>query len=91
MPLRLASLCGIFFAVLGFPYALFVLAPRTVHGFPVEGRASLMIGLLIVSGIQMMMLGILGEYFWRNLDETRRRPLFLIAETIGVTSSREGE
>ncbi|MBM3129310.1 MAG: glycosyltransferase [Chloroflexi bacterium] len=83
-PLRLASLGGISFAILGFLYALFVLALRAAQGFPVEGWASLMIVLLIVSGIQMTMLGILGEYLWRTLDETRRRPLFLIAETIRV-------
>lgn len=85
LPLRLASLCGISFAILGFVYALFVLALRVLRGFPIEGWASLMIVLLLVSGVQMTMLGILGEYLWRNLDETRRRPLFLIAETIGVT------
>jgi dolichol-phosphate mannosyltransferase len=84
LPLRLASLCGISFAVFGFLYALFVLALRIFQGFPVEGWASLMIVLLIVSGIQMTMLGILGEYLWRTLDETRRRPLFLIAETIRI-------
>jgi dolichol-phosphate mannosyltransferase len=33
---------------------------------------------LIVSGVQMLMIGILGEYLWRNLDETRRRPRFIV-------------
>jgi dolichol-phosphate mannosyltransferase len=37
-----------------------------------------MIVVLIVSGVQMLMIGILGEYLWRNLDETRRRPRFIV-------------
>jgi vacuolar-type H+-ATPase subunit I/STV1 len=44
----------------------------------VEGWASLMTVLLVVSGVQMVMTGILGEYVWRNLEETRRRPRFVV-------------
>jgi hypothetical protein len=46
-----------------------------------------MVVLLIVSGVQMFMIGILGEYIWRNLDETRRRPRFIVERIIGNTSS----
>jgi dolichol-phosphate mannosyltransferase len=84
LPLRLASVTGIALAILGFFYAVFLIVTRIVLGFPVEGWTSLMVVLVLVSGVQMMMLGILGEYVWRNLDEARRRPLYLISETLGL-------
>jgi dolichol-phosphate mannosyltransferase len=37
-----------------------------------------MVGILVLGGIQMIMLGMIGEYLWRNLDETRKRPLYFI-------------
>lgn len=84
LPLRFASVIGIALAILGFIYALFLIAARITLGFPVEGWTSLMVALLLVSGVQLVMLGILGEYVWRNLDEARHRPLYLIGETIGL-------
>lgn len=84
LPLRMASVTGTLIATLGFLYAVFLLFARIVWGFPVEGWTSMMVVLLIVSGTQLVMLGIVGEYLWRTLDEARARPLFLIDEAIGV-------
>jgi dolichol-phosphate mannosyltransferase len=42
------------------------------------GWSSIMIAILMIGGIQMGMLGIIGEYLWRNFDETRKRPLFIV-------------
>jgi dolichol-phosphate mannosyltransferase len=84
LPLRITSIVGILLAIFGFLYAGFLILARIPWGFPVEGWTSLMVVLLLVSGVQLVMLGILGEYLWRNLDETRRRPLYLISETIGI-------
>ncbi len=89
LPLRLTSLVGILLAIVGFLYAAFVVLARIVWGFPVEGWTSLMVALLLVSGTQLAMLGIVGEYLWRNLDETRRRPLYVIDEMIGVHAANE--
>ena len=47
------------------------------------GWTSLMVVILLLSGFQMIMLGIIGEYLWRNLDETRKRPLYVIEKVIG--------
>jgi dolichol-phosphate mannosyltransferase len=41
-----------------------------------------MVVLLVVSGVQLMIMGILGEYLWRNLDETRRRPRFIVEKVV---------
>ena len=55
-----------------------VLKARILNAIPVPGWTSLMIVLLLTSGVQLIMLGVLGEYTWRGLDQGRRRPLFVI-------------
>ena len=82
-PIRLMSLSGIIFACIGFIYAAIVVFNRLFFSNPIEGWTSLMVVLLVVSGIQMLMLGVLGEYLWRSFDETRNRPPFIISEKIG--------
>ncbi len=47
----------------------------------VEGWASLMVVFLIVSGLQLFLMGVMGEYLWRTLDEARHRPGFVVEET----------
>jgi len=77
-PVRAASIIGIVLSMAGLIYAAIVIALRLATSVQPEGWASLMIVVLIVSGVQMLMIGILGEYLWRNLDETRRRPRFIV-------------
>ncbi len=88
MPVRAASILGISLSVIGIAYALIVVISRLFFGIQAEGWASIMVVLLIVSGAQLLMTGILGEYLWRNLDETRRRPRFVIERTV---ESREAD
>jgi len=75
--IRYISVLGILTALLGFLYAAYVFWGY-MHGSPVEGWSSLMVVILIIGGIQMMMLGILGEYLWRTFDESRKRPRFVV-------------
>src|SRR5262249_39119305 len=82
VPVRAASLLGISLSVLGMLYALALTIIWLVAGIPVVGWLSLMAVLLVVSGVQLLMTGILGEYLWRNLDETRRRPRFVVDRII---------
>ncbi len=81
-PIRLASGLGILFSLFGLMYATWVIFARLALGIEAEGWASLMIVVLIAAGVQMLILGIIGEYMWRNLDETRRRPRFIIEKII---------
>lgn len=87
-PVRIISILGTSLALLGFSYALFIIVNRLFFGVPIEGWASLMVVLLVVSGVQLIMLGIIGEYLWRNFDESRRRPTFIIDELVGLRERR---
>lgn len=87
-PIRTISVVGILFALLGFLYAFFIIVNRLLFATPIEGWSSLMVIILVVSGVQMLMLGILGEYLWRNFDESRKRPPFIISESIGFDKER---
>lgn len=87
LPIRAMSYAGFALALIGFAYALLV-ATRALLGYGVQGWASLMVVVLVIGGAQMIMMGILGEYLWRALDESRRRPRFLIeAATPGEEAS----
>jgi dolichol-phosphate mannosyltransferase len=77
-PIRLISLIGIIFAFLGFFYAIFIFFFKIIGGIPIKGWAPIMIILLVVAGIQMLMLGIIGEYLWRTLAQVRYRDPFII-------------
>jgi len=82
-PLRMMSVVGMLFALAGFLYSLVIIMARLFFATAIEGWASLMVVLLIVSGIQMIMLGVLGEYLWRNFDESRQRPPFIVRDVSG--------
>jgi len=77
LPIRLMSYLGFIVALMGFVYTAVVIA-NALAGNPPQGWTSLMVVVLVVSGIQMLMMGVLGEYLWRALDESRRRPRYLI-------------
>ena len=78
-PVRLMSYMGGLTAVAGFLYAAVVLINALI-GEPPEGWTTLIVIVLVLGGIQMLMMGILGEYLWRTLDESRRRPRFMIED-----------
>ena len=90
-PIRLISYVGVIIALIGFLYAGVVIV-NAMHGLPPQGWASLIVIVLLLGGFQMIMLGILGEYLWRALDEARRRPMYLIeAQTRPLTSSHDSK
>ncbi len=87
-PIRFMSYVGIIVALAGFIYALVVIFYRLVYSTQVPGYPSLIVAILVVGGLQMIMLGVLGEYVWRALDEARNRPRFIIEDEIGTLSDR---
>ncbi|SRR5581483_4086411 len=89
-PVRAASLLGLAISTLGASYALFLVILHFTFRQEVAGWTSLMVVLLIVSGAQLITLGIIGEYLVRTLDETRKRPRFIIDRVIGGASRIDG-
>jgi dolichol-phosphate mannosyltransferase len=82
VPVRACSLLGVTLSMLGVLYAIAIIAMRWFFNIEAEGWASLMVVILVVSGVQLLMTGVLGEYMWRNLDETRRRPRYVVEHVI---------
>jgi dolichol-phosphate mannosyltransferase len=77
LPIRAISAVGLITALLGFGYAGIVILSRLFGSQP-EGWSSLMVVLLVVGGLQMLTLGVLGEYVWRALDQSRQRPAWVV-------------
>lgn len=80
VPIRILSALGLLVAVGSFFYGGYVLFYWYFYGIEVKGYVPIIVALAFNSGLQMAMLGVLGEYLWRTLDEVRRRPQFVIDE-----------
>ncbi len=81
-PLRLITITGLLLGSASFIYALFVITARLSGLIDIEGWSTMMVVFLLVSSFQMMALGIIGEYLWRNLEASRNRPPFVVDEVI---------
>ncbi|OBX17623.1 glycosyltransferase [Erythrobacter sp. QSSC1-22B] len=82
-PLRFATSIGLATAVLALLGILYVLALRLTTSIWVEGWTAIMIALLFLGGVQLVCLGILGEYVGRIYSEVKKRPLYVVRERIG--------
>jgi glycosyltransferase involved in cell wall biosynthesis len=78
MPLKLATYVGLGVAVLSVIYAAQVIVKTLIIGNPVAGYPSLMTVVLFLGGVQLMFLGVIGEYLGRVFNETKQRPLYLV-------------
>jgi polyisoprenyl-phosphate glycosyltransferase len=87
-PIRSISVLGSFIAVVSFFYGGYLMHLRFVNGIHVEGWTSLVVMILFLSGFQLISLGIIGEYLWRNFDESRRRPPYIVEEVL-VSGNRK--
>lgn len=87
-PINLVTSLGFLMSILGLVFAVKVLIDRLLSNIDVEGWSSLIIVILIIGGVQLIMLGIIGEYLWRNFDETRKRPNYVIDEKRGFDDDR---
>lgn len=88
-PLRAMSYLGMLFSFLGFGYALVVVVLRLMTRTPVPGWSSLIVVVLVLGGVQMMMLGILGEYLWRTLEAARHRPIYFLEDTSEIDTGAD--
>jgi glycosyltransferase involved in cell wall biosynthesis len=77
-PLKIATYAGLITACGSFAFALLVIYKTLVYGDPVQGYPSMMVVILFLGGVQLMSLGLIGEYLGRMFNETKRRPLYFI-------------
>jgi glycosyltransferase involved in cell wall biosynthesis len=90
-PLKIATYIGVSTAAAAFVYATGIIVRTLVHGRDVPGYASLMVAVLFLGGIQLMSLGVLGEYVGRMFNETKGRPLYLIHEYLPARHASMGD
>lgn len=79
-PLRLSILLGLFFAVLAFGYGVYAILMKLLTDQAVPGWASVLVSVLFIGGIQLIVLGIIGEYIGKLFMESKRRPHYVIKE-----------
>jgi glycosyltransferase involved in cell wall biosynthesis len=77
-PLKVSTYLGLAVALFAFVYGLRIIYKTLVHGDPVAGYPSMMVTMLFLGGVQLVALGVLGEYVGRMFDETKRRPLYFL-------------
>jgi len=81
-PLRLATYVGLLIAVFAFGVAVWVVGKAWLFGDPVAGWPSMIAVILLLGGVQLMVLGMIGEYLGRVYEESKQRPLYLVAESL---------
>lgn len=84
VPLRIWSYVGASIAMLALIYAAFLTIKTLIFGAIVPGYASIMVSVLFLGGVQLISLGVLGEYVGRILTETKQRPIYVVRESIGL-------
>jgi glycosyltransferase involved in cell wall biosynthesis len=77
-PLRLASILGLFVSLVAFIYLVYIIVVTNLYGDPVQGYPTIMVTVLFLGGIQLLSLGILGEYIARIFNEVKGRPGYFI-------------
>jgi len=82
LPLKLASYVGLVTAVVSFTYGAFVIGKTLLYGDPVRGYPTLVVVVLFLGGLQLMALGIIGEYLARMFIEVKQRPLYLVQQSL---------
>ena len=83
VPLRVWTYGGAAIALAALAFALYRVVRTLVWGVDVPGYASIMVAILFIGGVQILSIGVLGEYIGRIYEETKRRPLYLVDETAG--------
>jgi len=83
LPLRIWSYFGLLLALTGFIYASFIVIRVLIFGVDLPGYPSILVFILFFSGIQLISIGILGEYIGRLFTEVKQRPMYLIEESYG--------
>ena len=79
-PLRFATMLGAVIALIAFVYGLKIIYETLLYGEQVPGYPSLFVGIMVLGGMQLIMLGVVGEYIGKILEEIKGRPVYFVAE-----------
>jgi glycosyltransferase involved in cell wall biosynthesis len=80
LPLRIWTYVGVAIALLAFAYSILIILRTLIAGIDVPGYASLIVAILFLGGIQLISLGVIGEYLGRLFIEAKQRPIYLVDE-----------
>jgi polyisoprenyl-phosphate glycosyltransferase len=91
LPIRLISGLGLLVSLFSFVFGFYVVVNKLVYGTRVQGWTSVMLAVLVLGGLQLLMIGVLGEYLQRILDEARARPLYIVERTLGLSPAASSQ
>jgi polyisoprenyl-phosphate glycosyltransferase len=84
LPLRVWSLLGLLISTMAIIYATIIMVRTFIFGADVPGFPSIIVSVMLLAGVQLISLGVLGEYLGRVYEEVKSRPLYLVADEIGI-------
>jgi hypothetical protein len=90
LPLRIWSLLGLVISLVALGYALIVFTETLIFGRDVPGYPTIVISIMIFAGVQLISLGVMGEYLGRIYEQVKGRPLFLVADEVGQAREEVG-
>jgi glycosyltransferase involved in cell wall biosynthesis len=85
LPLRIWTWSGAIVSLIAIAYGIYLVLDTIISGIDVPGYASMMVGILFLGGLQLLSLGMIGEYLARVFTEVKARPIYFIADRIGFT------
>jgi dolichol-phosphate mannosyltransferase len=88
LPIRSMSYLGLIVSLLGFIYAIFLIVRPVFFGLGSPEWSLVLVAILLLGGVQLLMLGVVGEYIWRISEQGRGRPLYIIMEQIGFETTK---
>lgn len=91
VPLQIATLSGVIISVVTVFYAIFIVIKTVLFGSSVPGYPSLMVAILFIGGVQLITIGLLGEYIGRIYEESKGRPIYLVERTVGFNTPQRND
>jgi len=91
LPLRAVSAAGMLLAIAGFAYGAWLTGGYLLFGHPVSGWTTIVVSMMLFCGVQLVSLGIVGEYVGRIFDEVKQRPLYVVKADFGEGLGRSAD
>lgn len=89
MPLKFATVAGVLSAIAAFVYLIFVIVQKLTVGIDVQGYATIVVLILLLGGVQLLSIGIIGDYVGKNYVETKKRPVYIVRKVIESEKAKE--